>query len=155
MPHPSESPVAVVDVRDLADFAVRSCEERLSGPYVIAPDPAQCTFGALAKACGRVFGRPTSDVVWVDESALVKAGVEPWAALPFWLPSTSDSRGANAFDASRARAAGFKTRSLADTVASVADWLEYGPEQEDIVPPAILDPELESTLVGQAQAISH
>lgn len=150
MPEPRTAPIAIVDVRDLAEFAIHSCEQRLNGPYVIAPDPSVTTFEALAIAGCQVFARPASDVVWVGEDALIAAGVEPWAGLPFWLPTSSNQQGVNSFNASRARIDGFNTRSLADTMASVAESLENEYEQEFRVPDLILDPELEATLTARA-----
>lgn len=61
---------------------------------------------------------------------LLEQGVQPWAgerSLPLWLPDP-DWRGFAARDGSRARAAGLRTRPLADTLTDVLAWeLERDP----------------------------
>ena len=120
-PGPSDRAVAVIDVRDLARFAVDCAERPVDGTFVLAPRPQDTTFAHLLAAVGVDLDQA---VLWADDEFLMRNGVEPWAGLPFWLPPSTNYDGMNSFDASAAYAAGFMPRPLAETAADVAAWLQ-------------------------------
>ena len=85
--------------------------------------PHQWTFGDLVASCVEAASSPPA-VVWVPDSRLLDFHVSPWVGLPLWIPSSeSDSGGLNEVNVDRARAAGLRTRPLADTVRDTAEWL--------------------------------
>jgi 2'-hydroxyisoflavone reductase len=61
--------------------------------------------------------------VWVSETFLLDAGVEPWEELPFWVPG--EMAGILAVDVGRAMGAGLTFRPLGEIVRGVP-----GPEDE-------------------------
>lgn len=122
-PAPKEAPVAVIDVRDLAAFALQCVESSVTDTFVLAPQPELATMECLIDCVRAAFPEVDSSVEWMEPETLRGHGVEPWAGLPFWLPAWTGSQGFNAFDASRSYAAGFVPRPLTDTAASVRDWL--------------------------------
>jgi hypothetical protein len=90
---------------------------------------------------------------WVEDAALLLGGVEPWTGLPFWLPE-ADAPGAMRLDG---RAAGLRTRPLAETVADTWRWLEHEGGREAVRvarPPrggaTVLDLERERALATRA-----
>lgn len=151
-PEPQLEPVAVVDARDIAEFVVTASERRTPGTFIAAPDPAQATFHAMMSGCeaaARELGAPPASVHWTDPAVLQDACVEPWAALPFWLPESTGSRGMNSLDTSASRAAGFTTRPLVETARWVAPAVRAKREAGELdVPEARLTRELEAELVA-------
>ena len=145
-PAPPDAPVAVIDARDLASFALRCVEHELTDTFLLAPDPRVSTMGALLDAVRAAWPAVDSEVVWVDPELLREHAVEPWAGLPFWLPPWTDAHGFNEFDASKARGAGFAMRPLAETAQSVRRWLEDCGERTSR--DCTLTPEAEAELVN-------
>ncbi|HEX7329122.1 MAG TPA: NAD-dependent epimerase/dehydratase family protein [Casimicrobiaceae bacterium] len=124
VPAPPEAPVQFIDVRDLAAFIVDAVEHDLGGTFNATSPRGRWSMGDLVAALRDVAGAEAPTPVWLDEKRLIAAGVEPWVALPLWVPaSESDSVGAMAISCARAEAAGLSTRVLADTIRATAAWL--------------------------------
>jgi 2'-hydroxyisoflavone reductase len=123
-PEPVDAPVAVVDARDVATFALHCVEEAIDETFVLAPKPYESTMVAIVAAARAAHPHVDSDVAWLPESYLAENNVVPWKGLPLWLPQSTGKTGYNAFDARKAYAAGFETRSLLDTATAVREWLE-------------------------------
>ncbi len=117
-----DSPVQYVDVRDLADFLVHLARERTRGVlHAVAPPT---TLGAVLRAAADAGG-VTHQPVPLTVAQLGEAGLEAGTDLPLWLPPDHPAaRGLFAIDDTRARAAGLRTRDLADTVAATLSWVE-------------------------------
>jgi 2'-hydroxyisoflavone reductase len=64
-----------------------------------------------------------TELVWVSSDRLRGAGVEEWMGVPLWIGDPA-WKAANLVDATRARAAGLTTRTVADTVAATRAWDE-------------------------------
>ena len=112
---------SVVDVRDLAGWLVAAGARGLSGVFN-ATGPAVPFADHLATA--REVAGHTGPVVPADGQWLLDQGVQPWMgerSLPLWL-TDPDWAGFNARDSSRARAAGLRTRPLAETLADTLAW---------------------------------
>lgn len=123
VPGPPERAFQVADVRDLADFIVGLAERGVPGTFNGVSPPGQWNWGALVQACIGVATDPPRPL-WTDDATLERFHVEPWSALPLWLPdSDADAAGFAYIDDSAAVAAGLRTRPLADTVRDTAAWL--------------------------------
>ena len=117
----------VVDVRDLAAWAVTACEQRTTGVYD-GVGPAMPISDLLAQCAEGV----TSDVTWtwVDQEFLQEQEVEPWmgpGAIPLWLPRP-EYDGLPAHDVQPSLDAGLTVRPLADTTRDTLAWLEATPD---------------------------
>jgi 2'-hydroxyisoflavone reductase len=129
----------VVDVRDLAAWAVTACEQRTTGVYdgVGPAMPISDLLAQCAEACTEVQAQRaskgvTSDVTWtwVDQEFLQEQEVEPWmgpGAIPLWLPRP-EYDGLPAHDVQPSLDAGLTVRPLADTTRDTLAWLEATPE---------------------------
>jgi 2'-hydroxyisoflavone reductase len=124
-PAPPERPVQFIDVRDLAEWIVRTEE---TGVLNATGRPHQVTFGALLEACG------AAEVTWVDDAFLAEHEVAEWMDLPLWIPDADQAwRDFQLVDVSRALAAGLTYRPLAETVRDVPEWTAkagLAPERE-------------------------
>ena len=95
-----EQPVQIVDARDLGAFLVHVAESRVSGVFN-GTGPAEAL--TLGETLERIA--PGAELVWVDDEALLAAGIGPWMELPLWLPG-DEYAGMLRADVSRALAAG-------------------------------------------------
>ena len=115
--------VQLIDVRDLADWVVRSVEAGTTGVYD-GIGPATPVGEVLAQTAAGVGSDP--ELVWTGQDFLTEQGVEPWmgdGALPLWLPRPDyDGMITHRFDPS-ARA-GLTVRPVADTARDTLEWMK-------------------------------
>ena len=124
VPGPPRRPVQFVDARDLAAFMLGLVESDRSGAYNACSDAGQWSMRDLVDALRSAPG-PMPEPAWIDDDALLAAGVQPWVGLPLWIPASDpDSAGFMEFDCRRAAAAGLVTRPLTSTIADTAAWLQ-------------------------------
>ena len=110
VPAPPERRVQFVDVRDVGDWIVRSCERGLTGTFNLTrPGVA---WGELVDAC--IPTRPATPV-WVDDTFLLEHQVGQWMELPLWIADPHDV-GVHLADVSRALGEGLTFRPLDATV---------------------------------------
>lgn len=126
-PGAPDDAMQVVDVRDLAAWAVTACEQRTTGVH-----DGVGTSMPLAELLARCAAGVDSDVTWtwVDQEFLQAQGVEPWAgpdAVPLWLPRP-DYDGLGAHDVGPSLDAGLTLRPLADTTRDTLAWLDATPD---------------------------
>ena len=139
VPAELDQPVAFVDARDLAGWLVDAPHRGLSGPVNATGPVGMTTFGGMLEACRRVVADAGGDpaaLVPVTEEALLRAGVEPWGDLPFWLPQAVAST-AWQVDTARARAWGLPSRPVEESLADAWRWVRsIGLDHP--APPAVL-----------------
>ena len=115
-----ERGIQPVDVRDVADFALRTAVGSV-GPFNVTA-PGHESMADLLGAC-RVVTSSAASFEWItDEPWLVAQGVKQWTELPLWRTYP----GVWAVDSSRARAAGLDTRPLRDTATDTWEWMHSG-----------------------------
>lgn len=132
----------VVDVRDLAAWAVTACEERATGTFDGVGEPLP--MGDLLAQCASGVDAEVS-FTWVDQEFLEAEGVEPWMgpdAVPLWLPRPQYD-GLPAHDVRPSLAAGLTLRPLAETTRDTLAWLDVTPD----APVSGIDREREAALL--------
>lgn len=121
-PGDPDTPVMFIDVRDLAEWYVRLCENGNSGVLNALGPETPLSFAGLLYGCRAV----TSAAVyftWVDADFLIARGEEPYGrTMPMWQPTRGNRRGFQQFDLSRPLAAGIRYRPLAVTARETLDW---------------------------------
>ena len=116
----ADTPVQLLDVRDLADWLIASAVARTTGTMNVA-GPTMPLTEHLSTA--RAVAGYSGELVQRSPAWLADHGVEPWAgpkSLPLWLPD--ELAGLNAHDTTRARQAGLVTRPLEQTLADMLAW---------------------------------
>ena len=117
----------VIDVRDLAEWIVDSCEARRTGVFD-GIGPAMPLAELLSQAAQGVDA--STSFTWVDQTFLTEHGAEPWAgpeSIPLWLPRP-EYDGMPAHDAAPSIEAGLRIRPLAETTRDTLAWLEATPD---------------------------
>jgi 2'-hydroxyisoflavone reductase len=133
-PKPPDSTVQFIDVRDLGEWMVHLCEQRIGGTFNAGN--RDVTWEALLDTCRDVSGSD-AQFVWVDEEFLIAQDVGQWMELPMWL---HEDVGIHATDVSRAVEAGLTFRPLAETIRGTLEHAETTKE-------AGLDPSREAELI--------
>lgn len=109
----------IVDVRDLAAWAVRMVEAGTTRVFNAKGPDYPLTLGELLDTCKAASG---SDAwfTWVAEDFLLEQGVGPWMDLPLWLPASMNA--ITTAHSDKAYAAGLTFRPIADTVRDTLAW---------------------------------
>jgi 2'-hydroxyisoflavone reductase len=146
-PEPRDSQVQFIDVRDLAEWLVRSAERRLGGVFNAVGPGEPLTLAELLETCRQVTGGDAR-LRWVPADVLEERGVENWSTLPLWI-SDPGFAGLQQVDVSRARAEGLTSRPVEDTVADTLAWIRSGDDLfvDQGRPRPGVDPALERELV--------
>ncbi len=123
---PADSQVSFIDVRDLAEFALRLIHDGHDGTYNATGPAGELLFPEMAAGCKASVSVPVR-FVEVGETFLLEQGVQPWMGLPLWIPQggPGEAPGPSAMGTiSRRRAidAGLAFRPLAMTSADTIKW---------------------------------
>lgn len=109
-PGAPSDPVQVIDVRDVAYFALHS---QFCGVLNLV---GSTTTGQLLAACA-----PIDQPVWVNWPFLEERQLRPWVDLPAWIPPQK-AQGFYRFSNQRALSAGLLLRPLSETARDTAAW---------------------------------
>jgi 2'-hydroxyisoflavone reductase len=137
-------PMALIDARDLADFACSGA----AGTFDVPGPAGRDTWADLLDACRTATGSDAR-AEWVDDEWLLAQDVAPWTELPLWSPP---SAGPGAFtpDGAAAAAAGLRWRPLAETVTDTWNWMQQLPEPWQPTPATPgLEPAKENELLAE------
>jgi 2'-hydroxyisoflavone reductase len=115
-----------VDVRDLAEFALRLAGEGPAGAYNVTAPVGRETFGGLLGACTEATGSD-AEFVWVPDEQLLAQGVRQWSEIPLWRTFPGVWRVSSA----AAQAAGLSCRPLAATVDDTWSWMQTAAAKPD------------------------
>jgi 2'-hydroxyisoflavone reductase len=125
-PGDGNTPVQLIDARDLAAFIVTAIENTTVGTFnVFGPSNrpnVQLTMKHLIDGCNQAAGNKATPT-WVDEAFLVAHGVVPWSEMPGWLPASSDTAGFGRRSNRRAVEAGLKLRSVVESARDTLAWI--------------------------------
>lgn len=119
-PGPAESPVQVIDVRDMAAWMVTLLEAQASGAFHAVSPPPPYSWGQLLTEIHQAVAPAGTELVWVDDGFLLAAGLGE-AAFPLWSGGEPDVT-IMAADPAKAFAAGLTPRPLAETVRDTLAW---------------------------------
>jgi 2'-hydroxyisoflavone reductase len=125
---PEVDRIQVIDVRDLCEWAVRLCEDRIYGTFMgVGPENGR-SIAEFLYGIAAVTRNPLT-WTWVPREFLAEHGFRPYQQMPVWRPPTPGFEGFARFDLSREVAAGLTFRSLADTTAATLEYHHSRPEE--------------------------
>lgn len=120
-PGKPDSPVQIIDARDLAEWIVRMAESRRTGTFNATGPDYKLKMETLLETCKRVMGSDAR-FVWVDSKFLKDAGAGEWQEVPLWFADEHILANFMSLDISRALEAGLTFRPLAETVRDTHFW---------------------------------
>jgi 2'-hydroxyisoflavone reductase len=139
--------IQVIDVRDLAAFALRCIEQRTLGIFNLVSPVHTFTMGQLLDSCVAA-AKSDATVTWVPAKFLAEHKVEGWSDMPVWVDAVGDEAGFALTSAERALAAGLRVRPLADTVRDTLAWHLSRPAEQQAKLKAGISPEREKEVLA-------
>ncbi|MFY0595716.1 MAG: epimerase [Cognatishimia sp.] len=118
-PRPENARVQLIDVRDVADFALLCCKGELHGVWNVTSEAT-----SMAEVLSTIHQVTRSDAhfVWVDPQTITKTGLRPWVDVPLMIPDASEFTHFMNVSTDKARAAGLKNRPLTKTLTPLLKW---------------------------------
>lgn len=119
IPGAKDEVVQFIDVRDLAQWMIRLCENKAAGIYNGSGPGHDMTTNAFVHGIHANFTSPVNYIQIDDKDFLLKHGlfgIQPWVIQ---MPKFA---GMSKSDNSKAIAAGLTFRSLSETVKATTDW---------------------------------
>jgi 2'-hydroxyisoflavone reductase len=129
-PDKPNTPIQIIDVRDLSAFIIKLIEENASGIYNATGPDYELSLGEMLDACKRV-SRSVAAFHWASADFLKEHEVAPWSDMPVWIPDTEEDAGFSRTDVSKAIRAGLKFRPLEDTVRDTIAWAKTRPADHE------------------------
>lgn len=125
-PDKPQTPIQIIDVRDLSAFIIKLIEDHASGIYNATGPDSELMMGEFLDACKRVSGSVAA-FHWASVEFLQEHEVAPWSDMPVWIPDTKEEAGFSRLDVSKAIKAGLKFRPLEETIRDTIAWAETRP----------------------------
>jgi 2'-hydroxyisoflavone reductase len=146
-------PFQIIDVRDLAAFAIKAAEENVTGTYNLVSNPNGFKFGELTADCisaANTQAKPAlaPKAVWIPADFLEEQNVEPWGEMPVWLPAKGDEAAFAGTSNAAAVAKGLKISPLGKTVDDTMAWHLARPAEEREKLKAGIAPEKEAAVLA-------
>lgn len=115
--------IQFIDVRDLADWAIRMIERNAAGAYNTHGRPNSLTMQGLLEECMRVSDSD-AQFVWAGEEFLLEQQVAAWSEMPLWLPEAAAPhlKGFMFISPRKAIAEGLTFRPVGDTIRDTLVW---------------------------------
>ena len=125
-PDKPQTPIQIIDVRDLAEFIIELIEDDASGMYHVTGPSHELLIGEFLDLCKLVTGSAAA-FHWASVDFLKEHEVEPWSDMPVWIPDTREDAGFPRVNVAKAIHAGLKFRPLEDTIRDTVEWAETRP----------------------------
>jgi 2'-hydroxyisoflavone reductase len=129
-PDKPQTPIQIIDVRDLAEFIIKLTEENASAIYNATGPDHELRMGEFLDVCKRVSGSVAA-FHWASVEFLKEHKVEPWSDMPVWIPDTEEDAGFSRIDMSKAIDAGLTFRPLENTIRDTITWAETRPADHE------------------------
>jgi len=143
-PGNSNDPVQFIDARDLAEWTIRTVENREIGIYN-ATGPAKPL--GIGKMLDEIKDALNSNAkfTWVPADFLKQQSVEAWSNMPVWA---GDELGLARTNINRALAKGLTFRPLTETARDTLAWFKSQPQDRQSKLRAGLAPEREAEVLA-------
>jgi 2'-hydroxyisoflavone reductase len=148
-PGSGEDPAQLIDVRDLAAWAITAIERKHVGVFNALGPARKMTMREMLEGCRRGVGSDAR-LVWADAKVLEKNGVGPWMDMPVW---TGDDVGFASISNARAVAAGMTFRPIDETAKDTLAWFKTLPPERQAKLQAGLTPEREGKVLAALDAL--
>jgi 2'-hydroxyisoflavone reductase len=152
-PGAAQDPFQVIDVRDLAAFALAVIENGNTGTFNVVSNVDDFKFGELTDACiasakKRAHPAEMPHATFIPAEFLEEQKVEPWSEMPVWLPAKGEEAAFAATSNAAARAKGLRITPLAKTVDDTLAWHLTRPAEETAKLKSGLAPEKEAAVLA-------
>ena len=125
---PADHPVQIIDARDLSEWVIRCCEQKVYGVFNATGPASRFTVRQMLEGTRAALGA-TATFTHVPSAFLAAQQVNPWSDLPVWVPPDGDTAGFTQRSIAKALAAGLTFRPFADTVKATMDFYQQQTEE--------------------------
>jgi 2'-hydroxyisoflavone reductase len=115
-----DSPVQIIDVRDLAEWNIHMVEARRTGLYNATGPNYVLTMHKILHESRSASGSDAR-FTWVSEKFLKAQGATPWTEVTLWIPE-EDGGGFATINVDKAIREGLTFRPLVDTIRDTLAW---------------------------------
>ncbi|WP_282120785.1 hypothetical protein [Ruegeria atlantica] len=118
-PAPRDRLVQMIDVKDVAQFAVRCGKDALTGIWNVTGEPAP-----MSEVLSQIaeVSKPRAEIGWVEENTIAAANVAPWSDIPPMAPMSPEYRYFLSIGTEKAKLAGLTCRPLRETLVLLLRW---------------------------------
>jgi 2'-hydroxyisoflavone reductase len=134
-PGQPSDPVQFIDVRDLAEWILLTCEKRLFGTFNACGPDKPMGVGEMLARTDKALGAGAR-FTWVDAKFLADQKVEPWSDMPVWVPPDGEDAGVSRMSNERAVANGLAFRPIEQTAKDTLSYWLAQPEDRKKKPRA-------------------
>jgi 2'-hydroxyisoflavone reductase len=139
---PHDAPSQFIDVRDLAEWILKSVENNLTGVFNVT---GNFTRNAVFETC-KTVSNSDATFVEISDEILEANQILPYTELPLWLPKAYSALEEVSIE--KAFASGLTFRSLEETIRKTYDWYHtQSPDIQQKLLGASLKPEKEKKLI--------
>ncbi|THD74367.1 MAG: NAD-dependent epimerase/dehydratase family protein [Phenylobacterium sp.] len=150
-PGDGTDPVQFIDARDLAEWIVRTAEQRTTGTFnALGPARPLTMKGFLEGVAAGVAAHP--HYVWAPEAFLDAYKVNAWSDMPVWVPGDGETAGFHRRANRRAVAAGLTFRPVSVTAADTLAWFKTLPAERQAKLRSGLTADREAGLLAKLKA---
>ena len=155
LPGGPEYPLQIIDVRDLANFAIDCLEQKITDTYNTVTPVGSYSMGQVL-ADSQAESSASVDPVWVDEAFATEAvenkQVQDWDMFPIWHAVDGDDAKASDVSGVKAVAAGLRNRPVRETIRDLLQWWATLPEDRTATMKAGMTAEQEAKLIAAWKA---
>jgi 2'-hydroxyisoflavone reductase len=127
---PADDPVQIIDARDLAEWTIRCCEQRVFGVFNATGPASRFAVGQMLGGIRNALDAKATFVhVPADFLLAQTPPVRGWSDLPVWVPPVGETAGFTQRSIARAVAKGLTFRPFADTVRETLAF--YAAQSDD------------------------
>jgi 2'-hydroxyisoflavone reductase len=143
--------IQIIDVRDLANFTIDVCEQRIVGTYNAVTPAGSFSMGdLLADSLGVTAADMTP--VWMDYEFIQTQSTGSGNAFPIWSPPLPENAGDAFVSGERAVAKGLRNRPTRETARDTVSWWKTLPAERRAKMQAGLSPEIETRILANWHA---
>jgi 2'-hydroxyisoflavone reductase len=148
---PADHPVQIIDARDLSEWVIRCCEQRVYGVFNATGPAGRFTVRQMVEGTRAALGSDAT-FTYVTSAFLAAQKVRPWSDLPVWVPSEGNGAGMTQRSIAKALATGLTFRPFADTVKATMAFYQQQTEERKAQLRAGLAPEREAAVLAAWKA---
>jgi 2'-hydroxyisoflavone reductase len=125
VPGSPADPIQLIDVRDVADWAIHCIENQIGGTYNVTGPAKELSMRDMVEGVRKGVGSEVS-FTWVDNRFLETHGISE-GQFPLYAPPTGDTAGFHRRSIARALARGLKFRPIPVTAKATFEWCQSLP----------------------------
>jgi 2'-hydroxyisoflavone reductase len=114
--------IQFIDGQDLAEWIVKSIENKVFGTFNATGKPLELTFGKFLEEI-KATTESDAEFTWVSEEFLTAENVAPWSEMPLYLPESDEEwKGFLSANVDKAIARGLTFQPLHQIISKTLNW---------------------------------